>query len=194
MSDSRNKVPAHVKTGIAKRAAQLADEIRYSSMTMKQRSAALAIFCNDPQIGGVLTDYIEQNEVRQYIKDNLVRALSQGKNKAQQPTALEQAVWCEKKYKTGGLQVVHDSKYIVLLKNPDTKDYIVVGRTTYRRWESALRFALLFIAGRPFGKDKDNNIRILLSLSRGSSPITDSDLQLLRDALARASADVRIVG
>jgi len=194
MSDARTRVPDHIKRAIAVKAAEYATEIRYATMSMKERSKALAGFCSHSQIGGVLAEYIEQSEVRQYIKDNVVRALSQGKNKAQQPTAEEQAVWCEKKYKIGGLTVVHDSKYIVLLKAPATSDYIVIGRTTYRRWESALRFALLFIAGRPFKKAGEEKIKILLSLSRGNSPITDADESLLRDALSRARADIRIVG
>lgn len=183
------KIPEHVQRTIRQRVYAAADEADYLDSNRTDNAKLLERLCGDPQIGGVLRQYLSRERIRTYVKDAVLNRYAKERKASLRPTVEECAEFCSRRFAVADFTNVDDEgKDIVLFKSLASPFYAVVVHGTCLKWETALRKALLFVATKPFGIRSGNTVQIVLSLcSRGTS-LTPSDRQVIDRALARAGA------
>lgn len=73
------RVPSDVRTTLRKLLWARGDEIGWAKLSWVEKTNWYDIWGRDPSVGGVLSDYLDQREVRVYIKDTLMKAYVRSK-------------------------------------------------------------------------------------------------------------------
>src|SRR5438067_13787386 len=66
-------VPENIREQLRKRLWQTADEKKWSSLSVAEKSASYEAWTRDPAVGGVLSRFIRLSDVRLYLKDTLLK-------------------------------------------------------------------------------------------------------------------------
>lgn len=136
----------------------------------------------DPDIGGVLSQYMRKEKIRTYIKDGVLRVYTRDKRDSVLPADADSVLdIIESIYEKDG-DVIHFEKDICLLRL-NSKKFILATAGTFIKWETALRKALEFIAKSPGLPPNDLEFEVLLIIAILNSPITESDKKHLYEAL-----------
>lgn len=161
-----------------------ADNFGYMTAGRIESGKFMDDLVDDPEVGGILKDYMTKERVRTYIKDGVLNAYTKQKNrhvlasKTPEDTvrnlfAVEAQIIQECKAKNKGLFVLRASN----------GDIFVVSSGTTLKWETALKKALELIAREPGLTINANKPRICLRLSELSQLLTDADRDHIRTAL-----------
>jgi hypothetical protein len=150
----------------------------------------------DPEIGGVLSAYIDKSKIHKYIKDGILNRYSKDKKTMARPSNLSEIV-----VRLFGVPVVEidldANSNVTLFKSildECPNRYVVVSEGTFSKWETALRKSLLYMPGKPFAESPDNQIEVMLLLFANSRPIPPSDKVHLERALGRYGCKVFYFG
>ncbi len=65
-----------IKKAITERLHEIADEADWQHLTITQKSEYYTAWTNDPEIGGKLSQVIDEGSVRVYLKDTIIRSYS----------------------------------------------------------------------------------------------------------------------
>ena len=170
----------------AKRSKQLifqrADEFGYATSGRIENGRFLDELVNDPDIGGVLKEYMEKERIRTYIKDGVLNAYTKKLTKAalamNSPAAIVQSVYA--------VEAVEIQTYeqVTVLRAPETGAIYVISKGRVLKWETALKKALELIAREPNLVSEDSAPDICLHLAMLNSSLTDSEKDFIRTSLS----------
>ncbi len=187
------KVPNDIAKEIKELVYQAADRKNYLARSRTYNSTFLDQLVSMPEVGGKLTQYMPKAEIRTYIKDAILNRYSKDKAQEERPNDLAPIIKellgidayfmeCEAK------------KRVTLFKSPADCCFIVVADGTLLKWETALRKALLYTASKPFSKQDNMKINIILTLFARYQKTSPSDIRHLQKALSFCNATPHIYG
>lgn len=187
-----NKIPEEQAKTIKEVVFREADQYNYLAHSRAENSLFLSKLVRMPSVGGVLGTYISKAEIKTYIKDAILNRYSKEKRKGNRPSDLLDK--CRVLFNVPDLQLIEKNSEIQLLKSQSQPVFIVISEGTYLKWETALRKALLYVAGKPFGQIQTNSIHIVISVFARHMRITPSEKDLLEKALSLIPAKAIIWG
>lgn len=161
-----------------------ADSFGYSSSGRIDSGRFMDNLVEDPEIGGVLKQYMDKERVRTYIKDSVLNAYAKQKIKdafdAVDPTETIEKVYDVKalKIQTG----TGKSNKVTVLRSADGHIFVVSGGTVLY-WENALRKALELVAKQPGLTIEGRTPSICLTLASKTNSLTIADKNHITTAL-----------
>lgn len=164
-----------------------ADEYGYAARGRLENGAFMDELIEDPEIGGILSEYMEGPKIRTYIKDGILNAYTKKKNKEIQSQHTSTAI-VKKVYGMDAAKI--DERGNISVCCSAGKDVFVISEGTVLKWETALRKALEYTAGLPEATRTANNIHICIKLAVINQEITSGDKKLIRSALSLIGASV----
>ncbi|MCL2568797.1 MAG: hypothetical protein FWE12_05100 [Oscillospiraceae bacterium] len=161
-----------------------ADSFGYSSSGRIDSGRFMDDLVEDPEIGGVLKQYMDKERVRTYIKDSVLNAYAKKKIKdafdAVDPTETIEKVYGVKalKIQTG----TRKSNKVTVSRAADGHIFVVSGGTVLY-WENALRKALELVAKQPGLIIEGRTPSICLTLVSKTNSLTIADTNHITTAL-----------
>lgn len=183
------KLPSEVVELLRNRVFEKADAASYLTSSRTQNYAFIEGLFNDPNIGGLIAQYYPKSRIRTYIKDALLNHYSKIRREQCKPSPRKMKDFCAQSFNVTDLcDVESNDDGIVLFKSESSPVFVVVSEGTYLKWGTALSKGLLYVASKPFGRNDNNIIHIVVSLCLAGNQLTDPDKDLLKGALSRADA------
>jgi hypothetical protein len=164
-----------------------ADEYGYAARGRLENGAFMDELIEDPEIGGVLSEYMEGPKIRTYIKDGVLNAYTKKKNKEIQCQHTPSAI-VKKMYGKEASKIDEHGNICVCCSAG--KDIFIISEGTVLKWETALRKALEYTARLPEATRSANNIHICIKLAVINQELTSGDKKLIRSALSLVDASV----
>jgi hypothetical protein len=134
----------------------------------------------DPEVGGVLSEYLDKSNIRTYIKDAIINGYTKNRKKEiikrNSPEEIIQKVYS---VSVERIQSVHD---VTVCRSKSGKLFIV-SSGTFLKWESALRKALELIARESRYIVNGKIPEICLQIAVTNLGVTDGDKKLVTDSL-----------
>jgi hypothetical protein len=186
------KVPYDIAKQIKQAVFQEADDVRYLSQSRTSNGVFLEQLISKPEIGGRLAEYMAKTEVKTYIKDAILNRYSKDKLKENKPSDLKKIIHSTLSLKNAEHVESAANQGIELYKAGGK--FVVVADGTYLKWETAMRKALLYIASKPFGENKNSDVFILLTLFARQQKVVASENKYLAKALAFCKGYIYIYG
>lgn len=182
------KIPSKTQKLIRQRVYAAADKANYLKSSRTDNAILLENLCADPEVGGLVAQFVSKEKVRTYIKDAVLNRYAKEHKATERPPQEDQIKFCAERFQVTNFSVLEENKDTLVLKSPSAPIYVIVVEGTMIKWESALRKGLVYVAGHPLGQNNNNTIHIVLSLFMGGGAMTPSDKKLLQSALSRAGA------
>lgn len=162
-----------------------ADEFGYASSGRIESGQFMDELVNDPEIGGVLKEYLEKERIRTYIKDGVLNAYTKAKKKKllkrRSPEAVINDVY---KKEAHVIQACSGKDEGVFVLRSDDGEIYVISSGTVLKWETALRKALDIVARQTGLKINDNTPDICLILAEVGQCLTESERRHIAKALS----------
>jgi hypothetical protein len=142
---------------------------------------------DDPEIGGVIKEYVQSGKVRVYIKDGILNPYTKQKTKqillSRDPVHIIRHTY--------GVEEAFILKQgdIVVCRSPNERIF-VIGKGTVLKWETALRKALEYIARTSGVQLEGRYPSICLQLAVINNDITEGDRTHITNALAAVGVKV----
>lgn len=159
-----------------------ADKHQYLHKSRPENARFMEALIKHAKVGGVLKEYMAEDQVRRYIKDAVLNKYS--KLRRAQPRDI--TVELSALYKGKVLEISYDSSKTVSLHRLENDSIVVAARSSYSTWETGLRKLLLFVAAAPGLPPKDTNMELVLVMLQHGNPINQSDKKLTVDGLRLA--------
>jgi len=176
-------VAARIQMSVFKKA----DEHGYASQGRVENGRFMDDLVDDPEIGGVIKEYVQGGKVRTYIKDGVLNAYTKQKTKqilhAHDPIQIICLTF-------GVEEVFILNKGDIAVCRSSNERIFVIGRGTVLKWETALRKALEYIARTPGIRVDGNYPTICLQLAVVNDDITEGDKTQIINALAAVGVKV----
>jgi len=182
------KIPSKTQKLIRERVFAAADKANYLKSSRTDNAVLLENLCADPEVGGLVGQFVSKEKVRTYIKDAVLNRYAKEHKATERPSQEDLVKFCAERFQVTNFTLLEKNKDTLVLKSPSAPIYVVMVEGTMIKWESALRKGLVYVAGHPFGQNATNTVHIVLSLFMGGGALTPSDKKLLQSALARAGA------
>ena len=183
-------IPNSIRDNIRTLVYNLADEFGYMQKSRTENALLMEQLISNPDVGGLLKDYISKETIKTYIKDAVLNRYSKERNRQTIPLQREGLI--KAAFKVDSLEVeANRGKTISFHRDTSkSKSYIVVAVGTYVKWETALKKALEYMAKCPCLDDKESCCCILLLLATSGRSLPQSDKAHLQKSLlfARAKA------
>jgi len=180
-------LPKDVAARIQRSVFKKADEHGYALRGRVENGRFMDDLVDDPEIGGVIKEYVQGGKVRTYIKDGVLNAYTKQKTKQILRSHDPIQIICH----TFGV------KEAFILKQGDTvvcrssnERIFVIGRGTVLKWEAALRKALEYTARTPGVRADGRYPSICLQLAVINDDITEGDKTQITSALAAVGVKV----
>lgn len=161
-----------------------ADEFGYMTSGRIESGHFMDGLVDDPEIGGVLKEYMSKEKVRTYIKDGVLNAYTKSHNKRALSAITPEIV--VKRLHNCDASVIQQGKgkesNLYVLRSTEGSIYVVSDGTVLK-WETALRKALEIIAREPGLTINSHTPFICLKLSEAGQVLTDADRGHIRSAL-----------
>lgn len=180
-------IPDYVRKRIFELVYAKADAHGYAYRNRKDNSDFMNELVENPEVGGVLIQYMERARVRTYIKDTILNRYTKDlKEKKLSSGSITDLL---SDFYDAGIDWVGDCGASISVFRGNNNVYFVVGKGTVLKWETALRKALEFVAN---SDDiiKTAHIRICLLLVVMSDDMTQSDKDQIAKALMKVGVDV----
>lgn len=180
-------LPKDVAARIQKAVFRKADEHGYALRGRIENGHFMDDLVDDPEIGGVIREYVQGGKVRTYIKDGILNAYTKQKTKQILRAHDPIQIVCH----TFGVEqafVLKEGDIIVCRSS--NEQIFVIGRGTVLKWETALRKALEYIARTPGIRVGGRYPLICLQLAVINDHITEGDKAQINSALAAVGVRV----
>jgi len=176
-------VAARIQQSVFKRA----DEHGYASRGRVENGRFMDDLVDDPEIGGVIKEYVQGGKVRTYIKDGVLNAYTKQKTKQILCSHDPIQIICH----TFDVEEAFILKQgdIAVCRSPNERIF-VIGRGTVLKWETALRKALEYIARTPGVRAEGRYPSICLQLAVINDDITEGDKTQITNALSAVGVEV----
>ncbi|MCA9469497.1 MAG: hypothetical protein KC643_29200 [Nitrospira sp.] len=188
-----NKLPAEVAKQVKEIVYEAADNVDYLAMARTDSGKFLKSLVEKKEVGGVISQYVNKPEVRHYIKDAILNRYSKDKTGDAIPKDIRSIIKNEYGFDSEESHKEEKLRLFRAVGHGHEGEYVVVSDGTMLKWETALRRALLFIAGNLF-THKAKRINILLMLFAQHKKVTPSDKKHLEKALAISDAKPVVFG
>jgi hypothetical protein len=177
LTDAQQK---KIKKAIYKKA----DEFGYMTSGRIESGRFMDELVDDPDIGGVLKEYMTKERIRTYIKDGVLNAYTKAKNRSALSTTTPEAT-VENLFSLSAsiIQRCNGKNSGVFVLRAENGSIFVVSSGTTLKWETALRKALELIAREPRLSVEGKTPFICLQLSEASQELTEADRNHIRTAL-----------
>ena len=163
-------VQKRIKTTIYRKA----DEFGYATAGRVENGRFMNELMEDPEVGGVLKEYMEKGKIRTYIKDGVLNSYTKAKKKeALTATTPEGVVKRLFKESADIIQTCSGKQAGLYVLRATNGNIFVVSSGTVLKWETALRKALEIIASEP-GLSEKRSPKIGLKLADTSNSLTDA--------------------
>lgn len=180
----QNSMPKEIRDKIFEVTYRKADEYGYTRCDRAQSGIFMDMLLNDPEVGGILVEYMPKERVRTYIKDTILNNYTKAiRERALVTMSAEDII--ESAYGVSASLVdkfKSKGNTLSVLRAEDGRIFVVSDGTAVK-WETALRKALEFIAGRPSLVVDGNVPSICLNLLTVSQTLTVADTRLIQLAL-----------
>ena len=185
-----NKLPDNVRKAIKERVFTLADKIGYSNQSRKDNGMFLNSLVNDPEVGGVLKEYIPLVGIRHYIKDAFLHDYARTQNRKK----LDKISFEDVIYKTFEVR----AQFVGSIKNAyiyrdDTNNVYLLHLGTYLKWETALRKLLECIIANPNLEQNAQKVYLCLVLTVSNGEMSFGDQEQVKKALQYIRVHVHFV-
>lgn len=174
------KLPRHVSKLIKERVFSAADDFEYDTRSRVENGRFLNQLAANPEIGGILSDYMEESAVRTYIKDGVLNAYSKRliRKKLNQITNSQvvQAVYGETADVVGQIQATS-----ILRSN--NSDVFLLQSGTVLKWETALRKLLECVVANPQISNTARSVKLCLVLVVHNGEMSFGDQTQIESAL-----------
>ncbi len=184
---NRVVIPPAVKAQLVSRIREQLEEEGYFSQGLFNSTVMLDEMAADPQIGGVLAQYMRKDKVRTYIKDCIIGKYAKKKNGELLST---EKVQYELERREGPLLLQTDKNQVVTFITETDGVIIFAAKGTVLKWESALR-KVLEKRALIDTEQETMQVKMYLFLSNTGRLLTDSERENLRKTLGLV--DVKIV-
>jgi len=165
-----------------------ADEHGYISKGRNENGDFMTGLVDDPEVGEVLSEYIDKGKIRTYIKDSIMNGYAKSRKRAilkdNSPIETVKVLFSKN---VSIIQTIGETT----LCNSECGDVFVVSSGNYVKWETALRKALELVAREPKFVFNGKTPNICLQLAVLTSGVTDGDKKLIIDALSAINVKVR---
>lgn len=179
-------LPEDVREVIRQLVYELADQANYLAQGRIENGQFMNQLVNDPQVGGVLREYMPAGEVKTYIKDAVLNRYAKEKRADAQDGYSTEALIAES---FGASVQIEEKGRVTLCKSTERMaSYCVVGNGTSDKWETALRHALIYVTNLPEDTQKQD-IRIALRCTSPRGKLSMSDKDHIRGALNRIGVE-----
>ena len=180
-------LPKDVAARVQKAVFEKADKHCYASRSRVENGLFMDELVDDPEIGGVIKEYVQGGKVRTYIKDGVLNAYTKQITSRILRAADPIQIIC----RTYGEEqaFVLSRGDIVVCRSSNERVY-VIGRGTVLKWETALRKALEYIARTPGVLVDGRYPAICLQLAVINDDITEGDKTQITNALAAVGVKV----
>jgi hypothetical protein len=182
-------LPTDVQDKVKQAVYRKADEFAYMHKSRVENSVFMANLVKDPEVGGVLAQYLEKADIKTYVKDAVLNRYTKDKKKKVLPS------------KSAGLlpmvkKLYHQEAFPIESSNPvflfrlENNNILLIAQGTLTKWETALRKALEFIERAPGLPPEKEALHIVLNIATLGKPMTAADREHLTKTLTYV--DVRI--
>lgn len=176
------QLPEDVRESIREKIYALADRESYLAQDRISNGRFMYGLTRNPEIGGVLKNYMPDGEIKTYIKDAVLNRY-----------AKERRAEAQNRYKTEELisdffgpsnMLSHKNRVGFYKSTERMASFCVVGEGTADKWETALRHALDYIVGLP-EETQRQDIRIALRCSSPRGKLSQSEKGHITNALTK---------
>lgn len=185
-------LPANKKSKVRKTIFDKADAFGYASRGRNDNGHFMDELVDDPEVGGVLKEYMSKEKIRTYIKDGVLNAYTKERTKR---------ILAEKSAPDTVLQLYGETCSVIqqckgkdrgvsVCRSEDGRIY-VISEGTILKWETALRKALELIAREPTLVIEGRTPSICLHLAVANEDITDGEKRHISTALDAISVKAR---
>jgi len=172
------------KTKIRRAIFEKADAFGYASCSRNNSGRFMDELVEDPEVGGILNQYMTKERIRTYIKDSVLNAYTKELTKkvldTTSPTDTIQQVY---NVQSDIIQKCSGKDAFVSVSRSNDGCIFVVSSGTVLKWETALRKSLELIARQPGLTVNNKTPSICLRLA-ANQDLTDGDKKHITDALA----------
>lgn len=173
-----------IKTKIKKAIYEKADKFGYASCGRNDSGWFIDDLVNDPEIGGIIKEYIEKEKIRTYIKDAVLNAYKKERKKKVLSSALpSEVIYQLYSVKSTVIQKCKGKDAGVSISRSEDGGVFVISDGTVLKWETALRKALEIIAREPNLIVNGKTPSICLLLAVINQDITDGEKKHITAAL-----------
>jgi len=182
-----NRLPEQVRSKLICLVYKMADEFAYMECDRVKNSQFMDMLVEDPDVGGVLREYMQKERVRTYIKDTILnRYTKDATSKTLSSKTPEQTIKEEYDKEACVIQKLRGSAYNCYVLRANTGNIYIVSEGTSLKWETALRKGLEIIANEPNLTISGIVPSLCLKLSLAGQSLTAADKNLIRTALSAA--------
>lgn len=179
-------LPEDVREVIRQLVYELADQANYLAQGRIENGQFMTQLVNDPQVGGILREYMPEGEVKTYIKDAVLNRYAKEKRANAKDGYSTEALIAES---FGASVKIEEKGRVSLFRSTErTASYCVVGNGTSDKWETALRHALIYVTNLPEDTQKQD-VRIALCCTSPRGKLSMSDKDHIRGALNRIGVE-----
>ena len=187
------RIPKNIADSVKKTAFELCNKFNYSRRSRAENNAFITNLVNNPQVGGILQQYVPQDKIRTYIKDAVLHQYSRrlAKNLIDK---IDIGEILSRKFKTQLTKVGRSSNNSYIFKqNGSQKQYYIAKIGTLVKWETALRKALEYRSTNKMLSDVSANVNICLILLANGGTLTKGDKQQIETVLNYINVQVHFV-
>jgi hypothetical protein len=179
-----NKIPELVRSAIVELVFRRADEHHYLEKDRPANGLFMENLVKDAEIGVKLQEFMPKGSVKTYIKDGILNRYS--KDRRALPKEIEKFIPLSLGESQDLIEYVPKDQ--VSLHRMDHGGLLVVGRTTFVKWETGLRKVLLYIASSPGLPPKNGTkMETLLVIFHRGIPVNSGDKSTVTKALELAN-------
>lgn len=185
-----NVISADKKAKVKMIIFEKADAFGYASRDRNDNGRFMDELVDDPDVGGVLKEYMSKEKIRTYIKDGVLNAYT--KARAKKILATKSVTDTIFQIYSVQTTIIQQNKYSgVSVCRSEGGSIFVVSEGTVLKWETALRKALELIASEPKLIIKEVTPSICLHLAVASQDITDGEKEHISASLDAISVKAR---
>ena len=182
-----NRLPQQIRSNLISLVYQKADDFAYMECDRVKNGQFMDMLVEDPDVGGVLRQYMHKERVRTYIKDTILnRYTKDATSKTLSSKTPEQTIKEEYGEDANVIQKIRGTAYDCHVLRSETGKIYIVSEGTSLKWETALRKGLEIIANEPTLTIKEKVPSLCLKLSLAGQSLTEADKKLIKTALAAA--------
>lgn len=184
-------VPRNIATKVRKQTFAILDERHYLSQSRKENGELMQELVSNPEIGGVLGEYIPKADIKTYIKDAIINAYSKQENAK---LFSIDSIGHKISDREGIAYHCVDGKPgdKVFLFRAESGNLIVASIGTIAKWETALRKALEYIDRAKNLPPKDQSLKIYLLISFLGKQLPQSDVEHIKRSLALLGINIEV--
>lgn len=184
-------VPRDIAAKVRKQTFAILDERHYLSQSRKENGELMQELVSNPEIGGVLGEYIPKAGIKTYIKDAIINAYSKQENaKLFSIDAIGQKITVREGTKYHCIDGKPGDK--VFLFRAENGNLIVASIGTITKWETALRKALEYIDMAKNLPPKNQALKIYLLISFLGKQLPQSDVDHIKRSLELLNVSIEV--